>query len=72
LSRPVITAFTPLPEGAQMTVASGTKLKGVVDNDNEPTLEQITAAKKAAQQATTTGATAPAAATPALAATNAP
>lgn len=56
LSRPIITAFTPLPEDAQMTVATGNKMKGIADSDNEPTLAQITEAKKAAQQSTTTGA----------------
>ena len=57
MSRPVITAFTPLPEDPQTTVATGTKMKGIADSDNEPTIEQIMAAKKAAQSATTTGAT---------------
>lgn len=55
--RPVIAAFAPLPEDAQMTIANGTKMKGLADSDNEPTAQQIVAAKAAAQSATVTGAT---------------
>ena len=70
MSRPVIAAFTPLSEDPQMTVATGTKMKGLADSDNEPTVAQIVAAKNSAQSATITGATsgaAPAGTTPALA-----
>jgi murein L,D-transpeptidase YafK len=57
MSRPVIAAFTPLSEDPQMTVATGTKMKGLADSDNEPTVAQIVAAKNSAQQMTTTGTT---------------
>ena len=32
--RPVVTAFTPLPEPAEMDVASGNKLKGIANPDD--------------------------------------
>lgn len=44
--KPVISAFTPLPEGSDVQVAQGQKLKGLVNPDNDPTLAQIQAAKK--------------------------
>ena len=44
--RPFVTAFTPLPEPAQMDVASGNKLKGIADPDNEPSLAEIKTAKQ--------------------------
>ena len=43
--RPVISAFTPLPEMPETELASGNKFKGVVDPDVEPTLADITAVK---------------------------
>lgn len=46
--RPVIAAFTPLPEQPDVQVASGNKLKGLVSTDVEPTLADIQAAKAAA------------------------
>ena len=61
--RPKITDFTPLPEPAETTVASGNKLKGIVSSDVEPSLADINAAKTAANppaNAVTTG-TAPSA-----------
>ena len=57
MSRPQIAAFTPLPEPAEMTVASGNKMKNFSDAETEPTLAEIQAAKKAAQQSAATGAT---------------
>lgn len=44
--RPFVTAFTPLPEPAQMDVASGNKLKGIANPDNEPSLAEIKTAKQ--------------------------
>jgi murein L,D-transpeptidase YafK len=44
-ARPVVTAFTPLPEPAGIDVASGNKLKGIANPDVEPTLADIAAAK---------------------------
>lgn len=46
LDRPFVTAFTPLPEPAEMDVASGNKLKGIADPDNEPSLADINTAKQ--------------------------
>jgi murein L,D-transpeptidase YafK len=46
LSRPFVTAFTPLPEPQEVDVANGNKLKGIADPDVEPTLAQINAAKQ--------------------------
>lgn len=51
LSRTVVADFTPLPEINDVAIAPGTKLKGIADNENEPTLAQIMAAKEAAQAA---------------------
>jgi len=48
--RPVVTAFTPLPEPAEMDVAHGNKLKGITDPDVEPTLADINAAKQKQKQ----------------------
>jgi murein L,D-transpeptidase YafK len=45
-SRPAVTAFTPLPEPAEMDVAKGNKLKGIVSPDVEPTVADINAAKQ--------------------------
>ena len=53
-SKPVITAFTPLPTEPQTVVASGNKLKGLVNSDVEPTLADITAAKSSQSAATGT------------------
>jgi murein L,D-transpeptidase YafK len=55
ISRPQIAAFTPLPEAAEPSVAAGTKMKGISDSDNDPTLAEIKAAK-AVQATVTTGA----------------
>lgn len=44
--RPFVTAFTPLPEPAQTDVASGNKLKGIANPDNEPSLAEIKTAKQ--------------------------
>jgi len=52
LDRPMLTAFTPLPEPEAMDVANGNKFKGVVSADVEPTLADINAAKTAANAAT--------------------
>jgi len=41
-----LAAFTPTPEPTGTDVASGNKLKGIVDPDNEPTLADINAAKQ--------------------------
>jgi hypothetical protein len=41
-----MTAFTPLPEPAEMDVAKGNKLKGIANPDIEPTLADINAAKQ--------------------------
>ncbi|MGE0055857.1 MAG: L,D-transpeptidase family protein [Hyphomicrobium sp.] len=57
LARPVISAFTPLPEPQETTVAAGNKMKGIVDPDNEPTPADVAAAKAAASSATSAGAT---------------
>jgi murein L,D-transpeptidase YafK len=46
LARPIVTAFKPLPEPSGMEVASGNKLKGIANPDNEPTLADIEKAKK--------------------------
>jgi murein L,D-transpeptidase YafK len=54
MSRPQIAAFTPLPEVAEPSVATGTKMKGIADSDNDPTLAEINAAK-AVQATITTG-----------------
>ncbi|WP_156150642.1 murein L,D-transpeptidase family protein [Hyphomicrobium sp. 99] len=48
--RPFVTAFTPLPEPAQMDVASGNKLKGITNPDNEPSLADIKVAKQQQSQ----------------------
>ncbi|MBS0236823.1 MAG: murein L,D-transpeptidase [Proteobacteria bacterium] len=48
--RPFVTAFTPLPEPAQMDVASGNKLKGITDPDSEPSLADIKVAKQQQSQ----------------------
>lgn len=53
MQRPVMAAFTPLPETAE-TVATGNKLKGLVSTEVEPSLADINAAK-AAQGAGATG-----------------
>jgi len=45
-SRPVLTAFTPLPEPSEIDVAKGNKLKGIANPDLEPTLADINAAKQ--------------------------
>lgn len=45
--RPPVTAFTPLPTDAEVTVAEGNKFKGVLSADDEPTLAEISAAKAA-------------------------
>ncbi len=45
-SRPAMTAFTPLPEPAEVDVAKGNKLKGIANPDLEPTLADINAAKQ--------------------------
>jgi murein L,D-transpeptidase YafK len=45
-SRPAVTAFTPLPEPAEIDVAKGNKLKGIANPDLEPTLADIKAAKE--------------------------
>lgn len=47
--RPTVTAFHPLPEPGGTDVASGNKLKGITDPENEPTLADI---KKAKEQQT--------------------
>lgn len=60
MSRPQIAAFTPLPEIAEPSVATGTKMKGIADSDKDPTLAEIQAAKGV--QATVTTGPAPAAA----------
>ena len=44
--RPVIAAYTPLPESPETDVAQGQKLKGLVSADADPTLAEIDAAKK--------------------------
>jgi murein L,D-transpeptidase YafK len=46
LARPIVTAFKPLPEPDGVDVASGNKLKGISNPDNEPTLAEIEKAKK--------------------------
>ncbi|RUO98647.1 murein L,D-transpeptidase family protein [Hyphomicrobium sp.] len=43
--RPFVTAFKPLPEPDGVAVASGNKLKGIANPDNEPTLADINKAK---------------------------
>jgi len=48
--RPFVTAFTPLPEPAQMDVANGNKLKGITDPDSEPSLADIKVAKRQQSQ----------------------
>ncbi|MFN0217733.1 MAG: L,D-transpeptidase family protein [Hyphomicrobium sp.] len=62
--RPVIAAFTPLPEANEITIADGTKFKGLVSADVDPTLADITQAKGGltASGATPTPVSAPAAA----------
>ena len=45
-SRPVVSAFTPLPEPAEVEVANGNKLKGITNPDVEPTVADINAAKQ--------------------------
>jgi murein L,D-transpeptidase YafK len=45
-SRPTVTAFTPLPEPAEIDVAKGNKLKGIASPDVEPTIADINAAKQ--------------------------
>lgn len=45
-SRPVVSAFTPLPEPAEVEVANGNKLKGITNPDVEPTVADINAAKR--------------------------
>ncbi len=47
--RPVIPPFTPLPEANEITIADGTKYKGLVSADVDPTLAQISAAKNGSQ-----------------------
>jgi len=49
-SRPMMTAFTPLPEPADVDVAKGNKLKGIANPDLEPTLADINAAKQRQSQ----------------------
>lgn len=44
--RPVVTAFTPLPEPGEQVVAEGNKMKGISDPDVEPTLADISTAKR--------------------------
>jgi murein L,D-transpeptidase YafK len=56
--KPVIAAFTPLPTEPEPLVASGNKLKGLVNSDVEPTLAEINAAK--ATQAASAAVPAPA------------
>lgn len=63
MSRPQIASFTPLPEVNEVSVATGTKMKGFSDTDNDPTLAQI----KAAKAAQSTGSTASSNASPAAA-----
>lgn len=53
LARPVVTAFTPLPEPQEISVATGSKMKGIVDPDNEPTAADVASAKAAASTAAT-------------------
>jgi len=53
LARPVVTAFTPLPEPQEISVATGSKMKGIVDPDNEPTAADVASAKAAASTAVT-------------------
>ena len=53
MQRPVMAAFTPLPEAPE-TVATGNKLKGLVSTEVEPSLAEINAAK-AAQNSGATG-----------------
>jgi murein L,D-transpeptidase YafK len=43
--KPVIEAFTPLPEPQAITIADGTKYKGLVSPDVDPTLQQVKDAK---------------------------
>ncbi|MGQ0455771.1 MAG: L,D-transpeptidase family protein [Hyphomicrobium sp.] len=43
--RPAIPPFTPLPEANEITIADGTKYKGLVSADVDPTLADINAAK---------------------------
>lgn len=50
--KPVIAAFTPLPEAPETLVAEGQKLKGIANPDNDPALTDIQAAKKAAATGT--------------------
>lgn len=57
MSHPQIASFTPLPEINDVSVASGTKMKGITSSDNDPTLAQIQAAKAAQSSATATGST---------------
>ena len=44
--RQQVAAFTPLPEPSEVQVASGNKLKGIVDSDVEPSLADINSAKQ--------------------------
>jgi murein L,D-transpeptidase YafK len=46
LSRPVVAAFKPLPEPAEIDIAKGNKLKGITNPDVEPTIADINAAKR--------------------------
>jgi murein L,D-transpeptidase YafK len=46
MSRPIVTAFKPLPEPGEVEVAQGNKLKGIANPDNEPTLADIEKAKR--------------------------
>ena len=48
--RPVIAPFTPLPEANETTIADGTKFKGLVSADVDPTLAQVSSAKAAGAQ----------------------
>ncbi len=43
--RPTISAFTPLPEPETITIADGTKYKGLVSADVDPTLADVNAAR---------------------------
>ncbi len=55
--RPVIPPFTPLPEANEITIADGTKYKGLVSADVDPTLAQISAAKDGPQTGSEAAAT---------------
>ncbi len=60
--RPVIAAFTPLPTEPETDVASGSKLKGLVSSDVEPTLADLQAIRQGMNPAATASVPPPAAA----------